>query len=144
MNPMRHAARRRWLRWFVAGVSASLSAGSVYGYDASTHSILSTRAAQRSILYTDTSLLADWGFGSPYTETFNSLDFTARQIDALVAAGSEHEDNLSQIKRVYNHFFDPQFNSYAGRGLYALSGAVTGHRSSDWALEETQELVSIP
>jgi hypothetical protein len=114
-------------------------------YDGPTHEILSESAALRSVLYADLTLLRDLGYGSPGVEQFpgaaRSGGNTSISTVVKEGAGSNGEDDLSQTKRVYNHFFDPQHNEpdtswlpapyqpIAGQGLWAAGGLIFGHRS---------------
>lgn len=122
---------------FALGVLAATSAS---GYEQDTHRILSVHAASRSVLY-QSGIVTEWGYGNPQSEQFASQDFAATTIDQMIANGAHHEDDLAQILRVFNHFFDPQFANYSGRGL--AYGPVSGHSSPLWALEDQTEVMSI-
>jgi hypothetical protein len=107
-------------------------------YEVFTHSYISNYAARQSVLYTSSSLLGDWGYGSPQSTTFPSIDHSFDTVANMVAFGAQHEDDLTQIKRVYNHFFDPQ---NGGRGL--TFDNITGNPSPLWALEDWSAVSSI-
>jgi hypothetical protein len=112
-------------------------------YEIHTHRVLSYYAASRSILFADITLMADWGYGDPASEQFTTSEAGTGTARDLIGAGAQLEDDLATFKRVYNHFYDPQFNSHQGRGLNAFAGAIVGHPSPTWALEDTGEVVSL-
>ncbi|HEU5133721.1 MAG TPA: hypothetical protein VFU13_01135 [Steroidobacteraceae bacterium] len=115
-------------------------------YNQGVHQVISEHAARRSVLYTG-ALLADWGYSDPLTATFPSYDFPALTMATMIGRGAYHEDDDSQIKRVFNHFTDAQVNPPFGRGLQAPLGAgdqgTIGHPSPLWALEDTHTVSSI-
>jgi len=112
----------------VSGVVIALAAApNARAYEVSTHRIITAHAVERSQVYTNSSILADIGMASYQGEVSSDIVF-----------GVQVEDTVNadlNIARVFNHFYDPQFNNYAGRGL-TVAGVTFGHASPDWALED--------
>ncbi len=134
------------LRICVLSAMLTIATMKAAAYDEVVHQVISDHAAKQSALYTSPSLLADWGYGDPQTTTFPSYDFSSRTIAGMVGQGAFHEDNLAQIKRVFNHFTDAQFNSPFGLGLQGPAVGTVGHPSPIWALEDlaTVSSISVP
>lgn len=118
-----------------------------FSYDVATHDTLSLLTADKSRIYTDPSLLSDLGFN--ISTTFRLVDLngaSAGQGDArtVIALAAQLEDYANPALCAYdwarplNHFFDPQHN---GRGLQV--GAMLGHASPTWALEDQGEVTTI-
>lgn len=124
-------------------VLASLAAGDARAYEVHTHSLVSFYAASRSVIHADPGLFSDWGYGDPALETFTTSDAPTGTARELIGRGALLEDDLEVIKRVFNHFYDPQFNNYQGRGLDSFLGQGVGHPSPTWALEDTGDVVSL-
>jgi hypothetical protein len=117
-----------------------------YGYEVSTHLLITADAVSRSNVATQSSLLADIGLAplatAAYGPAANGQLLTA---PAMIQYGAEAEDyvNLPQhVARVFNHFYDVQYNGYAGRGL-AQYGMTIGIPSPDWALEDRGNVATI-
>lgn len=119
-----------------------MPAARTQAYEIHTHSIVSYYAASRSALLADPSLFADWGYGDPSLEQFTTSEAGTGTARDLVAAGARLEDDVSTIKRVFNHFYDPQYDNHQGRGL-DTPFAVSGHQSPTWALEDVGDVTSI-
>jgi hypothetical protein len=127
----------QWGRRFLAfALGALISSASAY--DTSTHAMLSDAAANNSVLVGPNSILNDLflpelGSGTDYPPT---VGFSGSALNAI-RVGAVHEDTI-YLTRVFNHFYDPQHNGFAGRGLDALG--ITGNPSPTWAVEDTAEL----
>jgi hypothetical protein len=125
---------------YAVALSAFLSCMSMRAaaYNELTHSYISNFVARKSVLYSNPALLADWGYST--STLFSAIDHPVvlDTIANIVGFGAFHEDNLSQIKRPYNHFFDPQ---NGGRGLDFAN--ITGHPSPLWTLEDLGAVTSI-
>ncbi len=108
-------------------------ASDVRAYEVSTHRLITAHAVERSQAYNNPAILAELGMSAYQGVLANEIAF-----------GVEAEDLVSEqhaIARVFNHFYDPQFNNYAGRGLTVLS--TIGHASPDWALEDRGDVVTV-
>lgn len=124
----------------VAAASAGFAFSGAHAYEASTHAELTRIAVERSQLTEDPSLLSDIGLNG-----INARDYGGLEIEQLLVNGVVNEDFVDRdvpIARVLNHFYDPQYDQYTGRGLdvYVL---VDGQPSPDWALEDRFEVVSL-
>lgn len=117
---------------------AGLAPAPAKAYEASTHLILSVLAARHSRLYGDAGIFRDLGLSSVYAQDFRTTDGQSQPFDQAVGFGAVYEDDHYAM-RALNHFFDPQFAGYQGRGLAA--GGLEGHASPDWALEDRGERV---
>src|SRR5581483_1171650 len=89
------------------GIVLATASGEAAAYAQNTHETLSQLAAARSVLYSDPTLFTDWGYGSPSSESFPSVDFQPFSAQTMIGRGAFHEDDLTAIKRVFNHFYDP-------------------------------------
>lgn len=98
-------------------------------YTVSTHMELSRIAVENSMLKRDPALLSDLGLGAYGTPEFVDTDGKVGNVTEIIAFGAQFEDD-DTTGRFLRHFYDPQFNNYAGRGLAGFS------TSPDWALED--------
>ncbi|MBY0572347.1 MAG: hypothetical protein K2P84_01595 [Undibacterium sp.] len=112
----------------------------VLAHETKIHRTLSINAVRRSVLNLDPSLLSDLGLG-PYAGTLytpiGAIPPEDMTIEKMISHGAWYEDEQYK-RRAVNHFFDPQFNNFQGRGLQTL--AISGFASPDWELEEAGEL----
>lgn len=124
-----------------------LATGIAYGYEDETHSLLTERAFDASVLNTDGSLRADIGLdlGTVFTSS-SGMSGDARTIvtlgtlleDGCVDAGQEGRDNNStgcdagdpNAYNVFNHFLDTQQNIPLTK-----IGCTLGETSLNWATE---------
>jgi hypothetical protein len=127
----------RHLAALALSACATFFVSDVRAYDESTHAIITQHAVGRSVVVGVNSVVIDLGFEPDYF--FPTPDTLARNASNLVIFGSQWEDDLSLIKRVFNHFYDVQ---HGGRGL-TVAGVTLGHGSVDWALEENGDLYSL-
>jgi hypothetical protein len=115
-------------------------------YEVSTHLLITADAVSRSKLVSESSLLADIGLPPLGTASYGpTASGQLVAAPAMIQSGAEAEDyvNLPQhIARVFNHFFDVQYNGYAGRGLTQY-GQTIGIPSPDWALEDQGNVATI-
>ncbi|MGB9149217.1 MAG: hypothetical protein WCB36_03135 [Burkholderiales bacterium] len=94
---------------------------SAFAYEVPTHQKLTIEAFNRSKLVTDPSFLPSIGLSlstSDYTDSKNQ----GRNTLGLFEWGANYEDDLP---RFCNHFFDLQFNNYAGRPLSLTANLVS-------------------
>ncbi|HEY8101772.1 MAG TPA: hypothetical protein VIF82_13570 [Burkholderiaceae bacterium] len=113
----------------------------VKAYEISTHEMLTRAAVNRSVLVVPTpslpSLMSDLGLSDWGGGTFISSDglriFSGVNDKEIIPWGANYEDS-QYLTRVFNHFFDPQFNNFAGRPLFKVQNL--GVMSPDWALED--------
>ena len=131
------------MRFFGTFLLVATGAAQVSAYETYTHQALTKNAVSRSVLATDATVLSDlglfpWNQGL-YINSRGDAPMTAAEI---VSFGSYWEDE-DYMERALNHFFDPQFNLPAGRGLdYSLGPfSVTGHASPDWILEDRGDVI---
>ena len=137
----------------IFAISAACTPGASHGYEQATHVTITSAAIQRSVLYTDSTLLSDLGISSApgaYPEyNFGSLssgDFfipgpsTPPQIFSYdnftndILFGASFEDDAFKLISI-NHFFDPQWNNGTGRGLtLSLPLVPTPLASPDWII----------
>lgn len=104
-------------------------------YETSTHKMLAANAVTRSVLMKpNDTLLADLGFQPWDSATYFNSNGAVMGSAELIEFGAVEEDDNYQ-KRSFNHFFDPQFNRPAGRGLDVLL-IFHGLPSPDWAIED--------
>lgn len=131
---------RRYL-FPVAGLALLGLAMPATAYETLTHDNLTTRAAAKSKLATDPSLLRDLGFkawsdtSAAYLMSPGIVPTISPSASSAIVAGAIWEDDQYKT-RAFNHFFDVQADRYSGRGLYQL-GSLLGHTSPDWILEDT-------
>jgi hypothetical protein len=102
-------------------------------YEISTHILLSEVALQKSVLSQDPKLLASLGLPQRDAQEYFISNGAKRNLQATATFGAEYEDT-QYSRRPFNHFFDPQFNHYSGRGLELH--VASGHPSPDWAIED--------
>jgi hypothetical protein len=108
-----------------------------YAYNTDIHRILTLEAVARSTLSSG-AFVQDLGASAAgYTATDGTANLT---LPLLISQGAHLEDEAdpvshpSETRRFCNHFFDPQFASFTGRGLDDFGGR--GLPSPDWALED--------
>ena len=108
-------------------------------YEESTHKLLTQLAVSNSGIARDFDLFVRLGFPNVASRTYmasnGSGPYTAAE---MLPFGAEWEDAW-YAKIAYNHFFDPQYNNRAGRGLDlgTLDGVpLVGNASVDWSLED--------
>jgi hypothetical protein len=101
-----------------------------WGYEETTHQVLTRFAVRQSFLYKDPTLLdgLDLSVVGPYTSSEGSPEDAGE----IVAVGARIEDHGST--RSVNHFFDPQYQNFTGRGL--VLGPVLGAKSPDFILDD--------
>src|SRR3990167_3816386 len=132
-------------RLFVGCAFIFLCGVDVSAYEVSTHQVLTRQAAERSVLKTTSgaSLLSDLGLGDWDAVNYTpSTGGNRRAILDIMDFGAVYEDGDDQHqKRVYNHFFDTQYNNFTGRGL-SLTPLVQGLMSPDWALEDSADVIA--
>src|SRR3990167_1734386 len=113
---------------------AYICAFEVFAYEVTTHRVLTREAAVRSLLNTSSGaqLLSDLGLNGWNAEDYvGSTGEKATDILGIMAFGADFEDGDDQHpKRVYNHFFDTQYDNFAGRGL-SFTPLVQGLKSPD-------------
>jgi len=114
-------------------------AGAALAYLPSTHQNLSEQAAARSNLALDSTLLPDLGLGPWSAVDYRDSTGAPRTARDIIGFGGRYEDEAQTFRGV-NHFFDPQFQNFTGRGLDNPS--LAGVPSPDWALEDRGEVVS--
>jgi hypothetical protein len=108
-------------------------------YETSTHVVITTHAAARSVLaYTPAgtpTLLSDLGLPDWNSSTYVKAGgpYVQQTASQVIEYGAVNEDN-DYNWRAFNHFFDPQFNGLKGRGLSV--GVEFGNPSPDWILED--------
>ncbi|MEJ8837056.1 hypothetical protein [Ramlibacter sp. AN1133] len=109
-----------------------------FGYEESTHAMLTEKAAARSKVVQRAGFFLASGLRSPSDLVYSGIGSGAPlQVDAvkLMSFGATWEDGFyPAIAR--NHFFDPQFQNGIGRGLQ-VAFLREGLASPDWALEDT-------
>src|SRR5689334_21959482 len=87
-------------------------------YKQETHQFLSVAAARVSVLFGTSSILNDLALpaadalGNNYVRS-NGLPGNALD---MIGFGAINEDS-EWLTRAFNHFYDPQYNNYTGRGL---------------------------
>lgn len=107
-------------------------------FEVSTHQLMTSRAADKSVLFTDPTLLQDLGLPTYAFEDYYGSNWPVPlNVPGLMTHGAAMEDLLYST-RVFNHFFDPQYQGFTGRPLTV--GIVLGSTSPDWALEDRGEL----
>jgi len=104
-------------------------------YKETTHEALSEQAAAKSFL-SDPTFLSGLGLGPWAALDYVGDSGAPRTLQQIIGFGARFED--TPFLRSRNHFFDPQFQNFAGRGLN--SGPFTGLPSPDWALEDRGEV----
>lgn len=122
-------------RLFVSAFAIQLLAyvGVASAYDIQTHRELSAQAVEKSVLRTDSSVLANLGLKLlSEDELFPNSKGLERTIKDLVRDGAEFEDDAP---RFFHHFYDPVYD----RSL-TIGGVPLGYKSPDWALEDQGEI----
>lgn len=125
---------------FVGLIFALFGAFDVSAYEVSTHQILTRQAAVRSVLNpaNGVPLLSDLGFGNWGDESYiPSTGGDRRTLLDIMDFGAVYEDTHYAL-RVFNHFFDPQYNNFTGRPLHISYDR--GNTSPDWAIEDRGEV----
>jgi hypothetical protein len=120
-----------------------LSALNAQAYEVSTHRAMNQAIANHSILSKSDAVDQ---LGLPGLE--KNIPSLNQTVIGLFAEGGVFEDgDLRGVSiggynqcRVFNHFFDPQYNKGGGRGLEVLKGFVKGNPSPRWALGDTGQL----
>ena len=120
-------------------IAASVT-GMTYAYEVPTHTLFCELAVSRSVLSTDGSLWTDLDMPFGLETTYPASTGGVRLGSSLVPYGSIQEDEEFQT-RVFNHFFDPQYNNFAGRGMNAFG--FQGNPSPNWAIEDIGEVRDI-
>ncbi len=120
-----------------ATVVSMLGATSLHAYEVDTHQRLSDQATQSANIYTDPSRLQELGMPSRDSVAFPLTTGGLGNLNTAVMVGSAREDTAYSVA-VFNHFFDPQYNNFAGRGMQVLG--VIGHPSPNWAIEDLGEV----
>ena len=118
---------------FLLGV---VTAGVGHTYEVFTHQQLSLRAAERSRLWNDTSILANAEMPARAELAYPATTGGNTDLVCLIMIGAAQEDN-DYLVRVFNHFFDVQYNNFAGRGM---SVRADRESSPDWAIEDTADI----
>jgi hypothetical protein len=110
-----------------------------WSYEEITHQFLSQEAAINSIL--TSTALTDLNLSALNAPTLDYTTSTGVPGNALslITFGALWEDD-GPTNRSVQHFYDPQFNHYAGRGLSLPTG--TFFPSPQWALEDTGDVTS--
>lgn len=113
-----------------------MSGFAAHAYETSTHSELTGIAVEKSVIKT-TPLLSDIG-AADFSVFFDLSDQPAsHSVAGLVQFGAVWEDE-QYLQVAYQHFFDPQFDNFDGRGLRFLT--IAGHSSPDWILADNNRL----
>jgi hypothetical protein len=92
-------------------------------FEISTHEKLTAEAILRSALTTNPSLLSNLGLTVLGEGTYPNSDNTLRTANETIVYGAKFEDTAfaaGAVERVFNHFFDPQFNNFALRGRCSM------------------------
>jgi hypothetical protein len=93
-------------------------------FEISTHEKLTAEAILRSALTTNPSLLSNLGLTVLGEGTYPNSDNTLRTANETIVYGAKFEDTAfaaGAVERVFNHFFDPQFNARLARALFYVS-----------------------
>lgn len=117
---------------------------SALAYNTGIHRLLTLEAVTKSTL-SSPAFVQDLG---ATTEGYTATDGTANlSLQELMARGAMLEDEADPVlhptetRRFCNHFFDPQFANFTGRGLDDYGGR--GLPSPDWALEDRFTVTTI-
>ncbi|HEY8102385.1 MAG TPA: hypothetical protein VIF82_16725, partial [Burkholderiaceae bacterium] len=131
----------------VAGLALLLSVFNAAAYEVTTHQMLTKFAIAKSNLNADPSLLGDLGLPALATPAYTPIEGGIQlSISDIAQDGAVLEDDQYKI-RVFNHFFDPQYNNFKGRPLEFPTilniGPDVGRMSPDWALEDHGEVTDM-
>ena len=121
-------------------LTAAALALPLHAYDnVRTHPVMSVFAAQKSVLYQDSTIMFRLGLlpanmeGFAYSNRrnmfFRGSGTIYYTVAGLLAEGSYDEDSDTTVR---HHFFDPHFD----RALTFDTGGEVNHRSWEWALEQ--------
>jgi hypothetical protein len=130
----------RLIRKTVLLTTAACMTVAAGAYEIPTHVTFCEVALNRSVLSTDPNFWADINMPLGLGTTYPASTGGVRLGSSLVPYGSTQEDEEFQTI-VFNHFFDPQFNNFTGRGMDAFS--LTGNASPNWAIEDLGEVRDI-
>ena len=116
---------------FAFGMAATISSA----YEIATHGAMTEQSIISSQFIPFLQRLGlDPAQNFPFSRPAPDLPFTdLRPIDSLIIDGSQEEDSLLPLPRVFNHFFDPAHNN---RGLF-VPPLPEFPSSPDWALEDS-------
>jgi hypothetical protein len=130
-------------RTVVLLISSAIGMTTANAYEVPTHQALTIEAVNRSVLVTDPTLLTDIdmpGIDAQYPMTSTAGTYPGRTV---VSTGAADEDGhtIDDTRRVFNHFYDVQYNHYAGRGMDVLG--YVGNPSPLWAIEDSGEVLDL-
>lgn len=120
------------------GIGFAVAAStSVFGYETSTHQLLSGLAVDGSVIYKDSDFMNRLGLPPLESATFPTYVVGGgigprKTVYEAIRYGSRFEDEVDPLVSQY-HFFDPQYQNGVGRGIQWYG--LTGEPSPDWITE---------